>query len=165
MVAALVVVGVWTMLPRTDGPAPADAEPAAAADTPPGLRPPPARGRESTTGSWQVVENFAVRSGPKGHTVLFTATNRGSEAADPGDLQVTAGYLGRPALDYRATCLAVDPRWQGPRTLTDTVEPRRTVVIRCRDTTRYAGAPPALDRSSIEVRRVPCESEGSSLPM
>lgn len=162
---ALVLAGVWTMLPSDEPPAAADAEPTVGADDAPGLRPPPARGRESPTGDWRVAEDLAVRSGPRGHTVTFSATNRGVERQDPRDLEVTAEFVDRPGLTYRATCAAVRRTPQGHRPLRGTVRPQKTVLVRCRDATRYGGDTAWIDPSSIAVRRIPCESEASSLPM
>lgn len=162
---ALVVAGVWTTLSGDEPTAAADAEPAVGADGAPGLRPPPARGRESSTGDWRIAEDLAVRSGPRGHTVTFSATNRGTERLDPRDLEVTADFIDQPGLTYRATCALAKQNKSGDRTLRSSVAPGRSVLVRCTDVTGYGGTTGWIDPSSITVRRIPCESEASSLPL
>ena len=164
VVAALVLVGVWATLPEDEPDAAAETDAVALAEAPPGLRPPPARGRAATTGSWQVAD-LAVRSGPRGHLVTFRATNGGGEAQDPSQLEVTGAFVDRPGLVYRATCSRAELTRRGYRAIEGTVRPTRTVLVRCTDVTRYGGRTAWIDPSSVTVRRIPCESEGSSLPM
>ncbi|CAA9397606.1 MAG: hypothetical protein AVDCRST_MAG47-3216 [uncultured Nocardioidaceae bacterium] len=165
VVAALVLLGAWSVLPEDEPKAEADAEAVAAADTPPGLRPPPARGRESGTGSWQVADDLAIRTGPRGHSVTFTATNRGAEPQDPGQLEVTGAFVDRVGLVYRAACSAAVRRARGYRTIQGDVGPTKTVLVRCTDVTKYGGRTAWIDPSSVTVRLIPCESDASSLPM
>ena len=162
---APVLAGVWTTLPGEEPTTAADAEPAVGGHDAPGLRPPPARGREPSTGDWRIAEDLAVRSGPRGHTVTFTATNRGAEPQDPRDLEVTAEFIDQPGLTYRATCASAKRTDRGDRTVRRTVAPGRSVPVRCTDVTGYGGTTGWIDPGSITVRRIPCESEASSLPM
>ena len=162
IVAALSLVGVWATLPRDQPASRADA--VAGGETPPGLRPPPARGRESATGTWQ-VDDLAVRTGHHGHTVTFTATNRGGETQDPRDLEVTGTFVDRPGLAYAGSCAAAEPAGDGYRTIRGVIDPGDKVLVRCKDVTRYGGRTAWIDPSSVTVRRIPCESEGSPLPM
>jgi hypothetical protein len=162
---ALVLAGVWSTLPGDEPTPAADVEPTVAGDEVPGLRPPPARGREPSTGDWRIAEDLAVRSGPRGHTITFSATNGGVEPQDPRDLEVTAEFVDRPGLTYRGTCAAVRRTPQGYRPLRGTVKPQQPVLVRCRDVTQYDGDTAWIALSSITVRRIPCESEASSLPM
>ena len=164
VVAALVLVGLWSTLPEDEPKAAAETDAVALAEAPPGLRPPPARGRAATTGSWQVADDLAIRSGPRGHSVTFTATNGGGEPQDPSQLEVTGAFVDRPGLTYRATCSGAQRTERGYRTIEGTVRPTRTVLVRCTDVTRYGGRTAWIDPSSVTVR-IPCESEGSSLPM
>ena len=164
-VAALVLIGVWTTRPQEEPAATADAEQVAGTDAPPGLRPPPARGREEATGSWQVADDLAIRSGPRGHTVTFTATNRGADDQDPRQLEVTGAFVDRPGLVYRGSCSAAERTRDGYRKIRRAVAPQETVLVRCSDVTRYGGRTAWIDPASVTVRRIPCESEGSSLPM
>ena len=161
---AVVLVGAWSVLPR-DQPVPVDDGSSAAADTPPGLRPPPPRGRESPTGSWRVADDLSIRTGPRGHTIVFSATNGGARAKDPRELEVTGGFVDRPGLTYVSTCAAVERSPGGYRTIRGSIGPRRTVLVRCRDVTAYGGRTAWIDPTSVVVRRKPCESEASSLPM
>jgi hypothetical protein len=165
VVAVLALVGVWITLPGDEPEAAADAEEAAAPDTPPGPRPPPARGRQSPTGSWQVADDLAIRSGPKGHVVTFSAVNGGATAQDPADLEVVAGFVDRAYLQYRATCSGVRLAGRDAPRFRRLVEPGQEVFVRCRDTTRYGGRTAWIDPSSVTVRRTPCESEGDALPL
>ena len=164
-VAALVLLGAWSVLPKDEPARAAGGDPVAAADTPPGLRPPPARGRQAGTGTWQVADDLAIRTGPRGHSVTFTATNRGAEPQDPGRLEVTGAFVDRAGLVYRATCSAAERRARGYRTVQGDVGPRKTVLVRCTDVTKYGGRTAWIDPSTVTVRRIPCESESSSLPM
>lgn len=165
MVLAVVLIGVWTSLPKDDRNSATNTEEAPIAEAPPGLRPPPPRGRESPTGDWQVANDVAITSGPKGHVVTFSAFNAGATAQDPADLQVVGAFVDRDDLDYVARCAGVDLDARGGPRFDGLVEPGYKVFVRCRDVTRYGGRAAWIDPGSITVRKVPCESEEPTVPM
>ena len=166
---ALVLVGVWFVSAPSENPVTgaAGGDKASAPITAPGLRPPPARGRtpETGSGSWQVLDDLAIRTGPRGHQITFSAINRGPVGQDPSDLEVVGSFVDAPGLAYRATCAAVGRATHGTRPLIGAVESRERVYVRCTDVTRYRGTTAWIDPTSVEVRVVPCESEASAVPM
>jgi hypothetical protein len=97
--------------------------------------------------------------------VTFTATNRGTEAQDPSQLEVTGAFVDRPGLTFRASCSGTERSPRGYRRISGDVRPSRAVLVRCTDVTKYGGRTAWIDPSPVTVRRIPCESGGSSLPM
>ena len=160
----LLGAGAWSVVAADDPDSPAaegtgPVEPASA-DAPPGLRPPPARGREATTGTWKVTQDVAIRSSPKGHTVTFLAVNGGTEPQDPTRFQVSGGFVDRPGLDYQASCAGVELSPDGYRPLRKPVKPGQEVFVRCVDTTRYGAKVAWLDPKTVLVTTEPCEESG-----
>ncbi len=163
---AIALIGVWVTLPGEEPEATAEQETVAGDSAPPGLRPPPARGREFPTGDWRVTtDTIVIRSGPIGPTVSFIATNKGTEKRDPTQLEVTAGFVDRPGSTFRAGCSGVEPVPGKFRPLSDPVKPQDSVHVRCQSSTRHHPQTPTIDFATIEVRLIPCESEQSTLPM
>ena len=160
---ALLTGGGWFVLashgPAAEDDVSVDEAPVVA----PGLRPPPARGREAGSGSWRVSQDVSIRSGPRGHTITFFAANKGTEPQDPARFRVAAGFVDREGLDYRATCAAVRLTSRGYRPRTSLVQPDEEVFVRCTDTTRYGRAVAWIDPKSVVVSTEPCE-ESRSLP-
>lgn len=140
-------------------------ERSSSAGTPPGLRPPPPRGRESPTGRWLVAQDLAIRSGPGGHVVTFSAVNNGTTAADPRELEVVGGFVDREHLEYTAVCAGVELAGRGAPRFRGIVDPGRRVFVRCRDTTPYGGRTAWIDPGSVTVRRTETAWEGAAVPM
>lgn len=153
----LLLLGAWAVAgPVEDGADQAEAAPAAGPIEPPGLRPPPFRGRESSAGPWRVRGEVATRSGPNGNTFTFRASNTGSTPADPRDLQVEAGYLDRPEAVYTVACVGVRRTDDGVRSLKTLVAPGRTVSVQCVDAPEEP-EPPRMAPLVVTVTTARCE--------
>ena len=150
--------GTWAVVgseePVAEG---TDAVEPASAEVPPGLRPPPASGRESGTGTWKVTQDVSIRSGPNGHTITFLAVNGGTEPQDPTRFQVAAGFVDRPRLDYQASCAGVKLSPDGYRPLRKPVRPGQEVFVRCVDTTEYGAKVAWIDPKTVLVSTEQCE--------
>lgn len=162
-IAVAAGVGVFASLDRAPQ---EDAAPVAA--QPPG----PAEARTSddrvpppwvTSGEegWQVIGDFRFDPRSPVYVVTFRAANRTGVAQSPDRLRVVGDFAGRPGFRFSATCTGFVRDWAGQlRPARSTVEPGDRIVVRCEDATEYSGARPRLVPKSLEIREVPCESEG-----
>lgn len=122
----------------------------------PGLRPVPS---PDGTNPWEVGDDLAIRSGPRGHTITFHAVNRGHEAAWPSNLRVDARFLDTRGLIYQAHCAGFRATHDGRTVVDGAIPPGEKVFVRCRDITHYAGKPPRISPWTVHITTVPCGRE------
>jgi hypothetical protein len=109
-----------------------------------------------------VARDVLVTRGPDGSTVTFHVVNRSLQPQDPGVISVSASFVNRPALPYSAHCEAVQIAPPGHQPVHRKAAPGERVLIRCTDSTRYRGEPPArIEAKTVVVKTTLCnESEG-----
>ena len=161
LVAALLVVGLWVVFTPEEEPAQAETDAAKAPSRSTGIQVVPPQGRPVESSPWKVSREVVVKRGPDGSTVTFHVANRSSQPQDPRVISVSASFVNRPTLTYSSSCESVQIVPPGHQPVHRKVAPGQRVLVRCTDTTKYAGAPARIDRKTVVVKTTPCEdSEG-----